>query len=88
MEYHANAPHADQRISPPEAVYHEVQDEMAIRAAITEVDELMSSLRHLDRHDPANSHFIGWRSGEDKCFSAYRALRHIREDLIEMLEEE
>jgi hypothetical protein len=80
----ANSPDAPWNLIEP--VVHE--DEISIRAALAEVAELESSLTHLDRHDPRNSYFIGWRSGEDPLFSAYRALRHIRKDLEAMLGED
>ena len=65
----------------------EIQDEESIRQAINEVDELMASLTYLDRHISPDSHFKGFRGGADPLFDAYRALRIIREDLADMLEE-
>ncbi len=87
MTIHAPNYVPEQAESPPDAPYREVQDEASIRDALAEVAELESSLRHLDRHSPNDSHFKGWRGGEDKLFDAYRALKIIRKDLKEMLED-
>ena len=80
-------PLSEPPMSPPDTPYREIQDEDSIRGAIGEVDELISSLIFLDRHAPKDSHFNGWRGGEQPNFNALRALRTIREDLEEMLEE-
>ena len=40
-----------------------VQDEECIREALEELFELKLSLRYIDRHNPADSHFKGYRGG-------------------------
>ena len=78
---------SEQPISPPDRPYREVQDENAIRQALEEVDELESSLTFLDRAITPDSHFKGFRGGEDKLFDAFRSLAIVRKDLEELLRE-
>mgnify|MGYP001447636348 CR=1 FL=1 len=88
MQSTAKQLHPEQRLDPEyvDAEYREIQNEGAIKAAIGEVDELMSSLVFLDRHAPGESHFKGWRGGEQPTLDAFRALRTIRADLEEMVQ--